>query len=49
VRLTEQGDALFFRLREAAMAFDERLRVGLSEHEVDQLETLLARLGGNVS
>ncbi len=36
------------RLREAAAAFDERLRTGLSEPEVSQLETLLTRLRGNV-
>jgi MarR family transcriptional regulator for hemolysin len=49
VRLTPAGDALFFRLRDAAAAFDERLRTGLSEHEVSQLETLLARLRDNVA
>ena len=48
VELTPAGDALFFRLRDAAMAFDERLRAGLSEHEVGQLEQLLARLRDNV-
>jgi MarR family transcriptional regulator for hemolysin len=45
---TEAGDALFFRLREAAMAFDERLRTGLSEPEVGQLAALLTRLRDNV-
>ena len=47
--LTAAGDALFLRLRDAAMAFDQRLRVGLSESEVGQLEALLARLRDNVS
>jgi MarR family transcriptional regulator, transcriptional regulator for hemolysin len=49
VRPTADGDALFFRLRDAAMAFDKRLRSGLSEPEIAQLEALLTRLGGNVS
>ena len=49
VELTPEGDALFFRLRDAAMAFDQRLRVGLSDTEVSQLESLLTRLRDNVS
>jgi MarR family transcriptional regulator, transcriptional regulator for hemolysin len=49
VELTPDGDALFLRLRDAAMAFDERLRTGLSEREVGQLEALLTRLRENVS
>jgi MarR family transcriptional regulator, transcriptional regulator for hemolysin len=49
VEMTPEGDALFFRLRDAAMAFDKRLRTGFSESEVTQLETLLTRLRGNVS
>ena len=34
VELTPAGDALFLRLRDAAMAFDRRLRAGLSEDDV---------------
>jgi MarR family transcriptional regulator, transcriptional regulator for hemolysin len=49
VELTPDGDALFLRLRDAAMAFDQRLRAGLSESETGQLEVLLARLRDNVS
>ena len=49
VELTPEGDALFFRLRDAAMAFDERLRAGLSRPDVVQLEELLARLRDNVT
>jgi MarR family transcriptional regulator, transcriptional regulator for hemolysin len=49
VELTPAGDALFARMRDAAMAFDERLRAGLSQPEVAQLEDLLARLRDNVS
>jgi MarR family transcriptional regulator, transcriptional regulator for hemolysin len=48
VRLTPEGDALFFRLRDAAMAFDERLRSGLSDPEIARLETLLTRLHDNI-
>jgi MarR family transcriptional regulator, transcriptional regulator for hemolysin len=49
VTLTPEGDALFFRLRDTAVAFDERLRAGLSEQDADQLRTLLDRLLDNVS
>lgn len=47
VELTEDGDALFLRLREAAVGFDRRLRQGLSEPELGQLSGLLARLAAN--
>ena len=49
VELTEAGEALFSRLREVAFAFDQRLRAGLSEQDVDQFEALLARLRENVN
>ena len=49
VELTPDGDALFARLREVASAFDQRLRAGLTEQDVDRLEALLARLRDNVS
>ena len=49
VELTPAGDALFLRLRDAATAFDRRLRAGLSEDDVAQLEVLLTRLRDNVS
>jgi len=49
VEMTTEGDALFSRLRDAAMAFDKRLRAGFSASEVAQLETLLTRLSDNVS
>ncbi len=48
VELTPDGDALFFRLRDAAEAFDHRLRTGLSDAEASQLETLLTKLRDNV-
>ena len=49
VELTRDGDVLFARLREVAFAFDQRLRAGLTERDVDQLEALLTRLRENVS
>ena len=49
VELTEAGDAMFGRLRDAAVAFDARLREGLSDAEVDQARALLTRLRENVS
>jgi MarR family transcriptional regulator for hemolysin len=49
VEMTPEGDALFFRLRDTAMAFDKRLRAGFSESEVAQLEALLTRLHDNVT
>ena len=49
VELTPDGDALFTRLREAAFAFDQRLRAGLTGQDVDSLEALLTTLRDNVS
>ena len=49
VELTPDGDALFLRLREAAMAFDRRLRAGLSDDETRQLESVLTRLRENIA
>jgi MarR family transcriptional regulator for hemolysin len=48
MELTPQGDALFLRLRDAAGAFDQRLRSGLSDRDVAQAEELLTRLRANV-
>jgi MarR family transcriptional regulator, transcriptional regulator for hemolysin len=49
VELTEEGEAAFRRLREAAMAFDARLRQGLSDADLGQIETLLGALAANAS
>lgn len=49
VALTGAGEAAFLRLRDAAMAFDARLRAGLADADLDQLGTLLGRLAANAS
>jgi MarR family transcriptional regulator for hemolysin len=48
VDLTEAGDAAFRRLRRAASRFDQRLRSGLDDGEIQQLRDLLAQLLSNV-
>jgi MarR family transcriptional regulator, transcriptional regulator for hemolysin len=48
VDLTEAGDAAFRRLRRAASSFDQRLRSGLDDGEIQQLRDLLAQLLSNV-
>ena len=48
VELTAEGDALFFRLREVAFAFDQRLRSGLTGQDIDLLESVLDRMRENV-
>src|SRR5262245_48732779 len=48
VELTEAGEGLFLRLRQAAIAFDRQLRLGFSEDEIASLERLLVRLRTNV-
>ena len=49
VELTDAGEAAFMRLREAAMAFDRRLRRGVSAGETAALEDVLSRLAANVA
>lgn len=44
VALTEEGEALFLRLREVAVRHDARLRRHLSDAQAAQLGDLLARL-----
>jgi MarR family transcriptional regulator, transcriptional regulator for hemolysin len=48
VELTAEGEARFLALRDAAVAFDARLRDGVSDEEADMLRDLLARLRENV-
>ena len=49
VELTDAGEALFQRLRAAAVAFDRQLRAGLADDEVATLAHLLDRLRDNVA
>ncbi len=49
VELTAAGDALFLRLRDAAVAFDKSLRRGLQDSDVARFEELLGHLRDNVS
>ncbi len=48
VELTAAGEALFTRLAAAAAAFDQRLRAGLSDADLEQARHLLDTLHGNV-
>ena len=48
VALTGAGEALFHRLRAVAVAFDQRLRTGLSERDIATLGRLLGKLRQNV-
>jgi MarR family transcriptional regulator for hemolysin len=49
VELTEKGEAAFRRMRGAAVAFDRRLRSGVTEEDAANLEDLLSRLERNVT
>jgi MarR family transcriptional regulator for hemolysin len=49
VELTDAGHAAFLRLRDAATAFDRRLRRGFSADELSLLDGLLGRLAANVA
>jgi MarR family transcriptional regulator, transcriptional regulator for hemolysin len=48
VELTDVGEAAFLRLRDAALAFDRRLRRGITAEELASLEGLLGRLAANI-
>jgi MarR family transcriptional regulator for hemolysin len=48
VALTPDGTAVFMRLRDAAVAFDQRLRGGLSDEQVATVAAALTRLAENV-
>ncbi len=49
VELTVQGEAAFQGMLGAVIAFDQRLRAGLSGDEIAELVRLLDRLQGNVA
>lgn len=48
VELTEAGEASFLRLRRAALAFDRRLRRGISAEQAAELQRVLGQLAANV-
>lgn len=48
VDLTDEGHAIFDRLRVVVVAFDQRLRAGMTPTDLAQLSTLLGRLRTNV-
>jgi MarR family transcriptional regulator for hemolysin len=49
VELTPAGVSLFDQLVTAAIAFDQRLRAGVTDADVAQLRGLLTRLEENVA
>ena len=49
VELTDDGEVMFHRLRQAVAAFDRRLRAGLADEEIAALSGLLGRLRANVA
>jgi MarR family transcriptional regulator for hemolysin len=49
VALTDAGEAAFQRLRQAVMAFDRRLRVGMTDEQSSRLGELLGLLRANVA
>ncbi|HWW53536.1 MAG TPA: MarR family winged helix-turn-helix transcriptional regulator [Acidimicrobiales bacterium] len=49
VELTEAGDAAFHRFLQGVVAFDRRLRVGLTDAEIAALQELLGRLRLNLA
>jgi MarR family transcriptional regulator, transcriptional regulator for hemolysin len=49
VRLTPAGEAHFRQLAGAAIVFDQRLRAGLDDRDLDVLEGLLGKLHANIA
>jgi MarR family transcriptional regulator for hemolysin len=49
VALTDEGEATFVRLRTAAVAFDQRLRAGVTKDELANFAGVLDRLARNVA
>ena len=49
VELTEAGEAMFQRLLGAVTAFDQKLRRGFSNNELDAVSSMLNRLRANTS
>jgi MarR family transcriptional regulator for hemolysin len=49
VELTDDGEAMFHRLRSAATNFDQCVRTGFTDKDVDRLGAALQRLHANVA
>jgi MarR family transcriptional regulator for hemolysin len=49
VELTEAGEAMFLKLRAAALIFDKRLRAGLPDDRLAEFAEVLAALRANVA
>jgi len=49
VTLTEDGERMFSSLLASVVAFDRRLRQGLTAHELEMLRDLLARVRANIA
>lgn len=47
--LTDEGEAAFHRMRTAAVAFDERLRAGIADDQIDAMTETLQRLAANAT
>ncbi|MET3446266.1 MarR family winged helix-turn-helix transcriptional regulator [Ralstonia sp. 1138] len=48
VALTDAGRALFFKLRDAAIAYDARLRAGIDVADLERFRAVLQRMSANV-
>jgi MarR family transcriptional regulator for hemolysin len=48
VELTQAGEAMFLKLRAAALVFDKRLRAGLSDDRLAEFAEVLSALRANV-
>ncbi|MGX5843788.1 MarR family winged helix-turn-helix transcriptional regulator [Mesorhizobium sp. ArgA1] len=49
VELTQAGEAMFLKLRAAALIFDKRLRAGLPDDRLAEFAEVLAALRANVA
>jgi MarR family transcriptional regulator for hemolysin len=49
VELTDAGEQLFVQLAQAALGFDQRLREGVSDKELETVRRVLERLRENVA
>jgi MarR family transcriptional regulator for hemolysin len=49
VQMTPAGEEAFYRMRKAAFAFDDRLRAGFDDDELEEFRRVLDRLRDDVS